>query len=405
MRLPEPDADPASRPLISVVMANYESGAKLEPAIGSVLGQTIGDIEVLVCDDASGDDSRDRIAAIAARDPRVRLVPAETNGGPARARNRGLEIARGEWIAIVDADDIIHPERFERLLAAAGHFKADIVADDLLHFYEDGSPTSLLLAPGQDTPFSVSANDWLRAGLDGSPALGYLKPMIRARVLGNTRYDTTLRIGEDFDLVLRLLLAGAMMVVVPEPFYLYRRHKASISHRLSVSDMEGMLESHEALATRLGALEPGLASPFTARGRQLRDGLAFERLVGALKSRRFGAALAGLARHPDHALRLWRSFIEGRRRRVGSHQPAPAPLSSVVLDQATFELPDYVPAGAVDWTAPRPRRVWTGLADLGRGEPIDVVCLDRAAQYAAGFIPLARASSVPSAAELEASVR
>lgn len=398
MRLPEPDAEHMPRPVISVVMANYESGEKLDPAIASVLGQTVQNIEVLVCDDASTDDSLTRIAGFAAADSRVRLIRVETNGGPARARNRGLEQARGEWIAIVDADDILHPERFERLLAAARHFDADIVADDLLHFHEDGSPSRLLLA--EEVAFRVSIDRWLRAGLDGSPPLGYLKPIIRADVLAGTCYDTSLRIGEDFDLVLRLLHSGAQMVVVPEPFYLYRRHKASISHRLSARDMQGMLDSHEALSRRLGIIEPHLAAAFAARRRQLQDGLAYEHLVQALKARRFDNAFLRLARRPPHLWRLWRSFAEGRQRRQVTEAPPPA-IAGITLSREAFELPAYVPAAAVDWSAPRPRHVWTRLADLGRARPLEVLCADRAAEYAAGFIPLARVNGAGVDVELE----
>jgi len=396
-----PDAD-TTRPLISVVMANYEAGPKLDPAMASVLGQTIADIEVLVCDDASGDDSLERIARFAAADPRVRLIPAEANGGPAQARNRGLEAARGEWIAIVDADDILHPERFERLLAAARHFGADIVADDLLHFHEDGSPSRLLLGPEENLPFRVTIERWLSAGTDGSPPLGYLKPLIRADRLAGIRYDTTLRIGEDFDLVLRLIHAGAEMWVVPEPFYLYRRHKSSISYRLSARDMQSMFDSHKALAARLGPLDTDAATAFAARGRQLADGLAYEYLVEALKTRRPAAALSLLVCHPHHLARLWRSFTEGRQRRQAPVQTTlPAP-SSLTLSTEAFDLPAYVPPGEIDWNAPRPRQLWVRVADLGRAQPIDVACRDRAGAYAAGFIPLARiirTDAVPELAE------
>ena len=91
----------------------------LPAALSSVLGQTLRDIEVIVSDDASPDESREIVAQFMAHDPRVRLVTAPVNQGPAAARNRALEVARGDWIAIVDSDDAIRPERFETLLIAA----------------------------------------------------------------------------------------------------------------------------------------------------------------------------------------------------------------------------------------------------------------------------------------------
>ncbi|MDB5536339.1 MAG: glycosyltransferase family 2 protein [Devosia sp.] len=370
-------------------MANYQAGDKLVPAMQSVLRQSVADLELIVCDDASGDDSIAIVERFMRDDPRISLIRADANGGPARSRNRGLEAARGQWIAIVDSDDIIHPERFERLLAAANHAGADIIADDLLHFYEDGAPASLLLGAGQDTLFSVNAAQWVGAGFDGSAPLGYLKPMIRAEVLGDLRYDESLRIGEDYDLVLRLLLAGANMSILPEPYYLYRRHSGSISHRLSVADLEAMIISQTVMRAWLGAVPPELAQAFDRRQEQLGNGLAFEELVAAIKGRRLGQVASLLLSEPRLGRRLWQSFSEGRRRKAQAPR-AKQVAGAVTLGASGRRVPAYIPMEAEEWTAPRQRQAWLELADLGRGQPIDVTCPDQSAHYAAGFIPMAR---------------
>ena len=159
----------SARPRVSVIMANYQAGDKIVPALESVLAQTMPDLEVIVSDDASQDDSIALVRARMAADPRIRLIENPANRGPAHCRNQALAVALGEWVAIVDSDDIIHPERFERLLAAAAHHHADIVADDLLLFHEDGSPPRLMLGEEARGSFAVSAQDWVLAGLDGSP--------------------------------------------------------------------------------------------------------------------------------------------------------------------------------------------------------------------------------------------
>ena len=400
MRSTDPETARTAAPLISVVMANYQAGDKIVPAIESVLRQSLGDLELIICDDASGDDSMALAAGFARTDPRVRLIRAESNGGPARCRNRGLDAARGQWIAIVDSDDMIHPERFERLLAAAAYRGADIVADDLLHFYEDGSPVSLLLAEEQNTLFAVTAEKWVGAGIDGSPPLGYLKPLIRSEMLNARRYDESLRIGEDYDLVLRLLLDGASMAVVPEPYYLYRRHSGSISHRLSVADLAAMIDSQDAMTGQLGALPSPLAAAFAARRAQLRHGLGFERLVEAIKGRHLGQALSLLAGNPRLAPRLWRSFSEGRNRKTSTAIGRPIAPDTLELGAAGWSVPDYIPVTSMDWAAPRPRQAWVELANLGRGGPVEVICADAAARYAAGFIPQARLGEPATHAEL-----
>ena len=383
------EAAPIAAPLISVVMANYQAGDKLVPAIESVLRQTVGELELIVCDDASGDHSLALVERFMRTDARVSLIRADANGGPARSRNRGLAAARGQWIAVVDSDDIIHPERFERLLAAAQHFGADIVADDLLHFYEDGSSPSLLLGQLQDRAFCVDAAHWIGSGIGNSPPLGYLKPMIRATTLGAARYDESLRIGEDYDLVLRLLIDGAAMVVVPEPYYLYRRHRGSISHRLSVADLTAMVASQDEMVGRMTDIPASLTGAFAARRSQLSTGLGFERLVAAIKSRNLGAALSLLARDPSLAPRLWQSFVEGRQRRAVA-PPRPAATGPIILGQGGRKVPNYVPVTQIDWSAPSARASWLALADIAHGQAVDIVCSDNAARYAAGFVPMAR---------------
>ena len=379
------------RPRISVIMANFEGGDKIVPALQSVLGQTMADLEVIVSDDASEDNSLTVICAMMAADPRIRLSASDTNRGPAHCRNRALDLARGEWVAVVDSDDIIHPERFDRLLAAAAQHEADIIADNLLLFFADGSPPSLMLGAEAAGSFAVSPRDWVLAGLEGSPALGYLKPLIRADRLGALRYDEGLRIGEDYDFVLRLLLTDARMVVVREPFYLYRRHAASISHRLSVPDMQAMVERQAALATAQQPLSAELSAAFAKRLSALTSGLSYERLVAGIKQGQPVLALRLLAEEPAHLGRLWRSFVERRRRPTGPDAAAPRPASIALGGRGAIDadlvVPDYVPTHAVDWSAHRPASPWLALAAHAGGH---CVALDQAGHYAAGFIPEAK---------------
>ena len=103
---------------VSVVVPMHDNGATIERALGAALGQTLAPREVIVVDDASGDDGPARVAAVAARDPRVRLERLGSNLGPSAARNLGWHLARGEWIAFLDADDWWHPRKLELQVAA-----------------------------------------------------------------------------------------------------------------------------------------------------------------------------------------------------------------------------------------------------------------------------------------------
>ncbi|RZV08823.1 glycosyl transferase family 2 [Natrinema hispanicum] len=101
---------------VSVIIPTYNRAATLPRAIDSALAQTIDDLEVVVVDDGSTDDTESVLAAY--EDSRVRPVVHETNQGANVARNTGLEDARGEYVAFLDSDDEWHPEKLERQLAA-----------------------------------------------------------------------------------------------------------------------------------------------------------------------------------------------------------------------------------------------------------------------------------------------
>jgi hypothetical protein len=147
-----------------------------------------------------------------------------------------------------------------------------------------------------------------------------------------------------------------------------------------------LIDSQDAMLGRLGDLPPLVAEAFSARRTQLAHGLAFVRLVEAIKGRRIGQAMLLLAGNPRLAARLWQSFLEGRNQKTGMPVNQLVPSGTVTLDEG----PDYVAVTAVDWGAPRPRQIWVKLANLGRSQPIDIACADAATRYAAGFIPLAR---------------
>src|SRR5690349_5838732 len=99
--------------LISVVIPSYNAAAFVADGVESVFAQSYAPIEVIVVDDGSTDETA---AALAPYLDRIRYV-RQDNAGPARARNRGLQEARGQWIAFLDADDRWQPEKLARSCA------------------------------------------------------------------------------------------------------------------------------------------------------------------------------------------------------------------------------------------------------------------------------------------------
>jgi glycosyltransferase involved in cell wall biosynthesis len=285
---------------VSVIVANYNGEKFIADAIHSARNQSLRAIEVIVSDDASTDASLQIIKGLVAQDSRIRLVESSVNGGAAAARNRALDVARGQWISILDSDDLMHPDRLLSLVGEGVRSNADIVADDLLLFDTDHrSPPQPLFAGRWSKAASwVSAEEYLATNnfYGSGPALGYLKPIFRASMIGkqNVRYDEGLTVAEDYNFVFRLLMAGAKFRTVPQIGYFYRRHSGSISHRLNSIALRSILDVEKGWAERwpLASLQP----LFRSRQRSIRRAIAFDQLVRAIKLRQIAkAAMTAIA--------------------------------------------------------------------------------------------------------------
>lgn len=110
-----------SKALVSVIVPIYNVERYLDQCLDSIEAQTHRNIEVLCINDGSTDGSPDIIRAHAERDPRVRLVDKE-NGGYGQGCNMGLDLARGEWVSIIEPDDWVEPGMYEDMLAFASSF-------------------------------------------------------------------------------------------------------------------------------------------------------------------------------------------------------------------------------------------------------------------------------------------
>ena len=116
-----------ANPVISVVVAFFNNAGDLADCLDSIAAQTFADTEVIMVDDASTDNSAEIARAKAAADPRFTLVQAE-HGGPGGARNRGVERARGRFLAFVDGDDLLPANAYELLLHALERSGSDFVS-------------------------------------------------------------------------------------------------------------------------------------------------------------------------------------------------------------------------------------------------------------------------------------
>ena len=204
-------------PRISVVMSVYNGEWHLAEAIDSILGQTMSDFELIVIDDGSTDGTPRILEEYAARDDRVRVVRNESNLGLTLSLNRGLGLARGEYFARQDADDISRPQRLAlqvQLLDANPHLGA--IGTGFQRIDDDGIPLG--------EPTKVSADhEVLRASLlmiNPLPHCSLVARRTLVQELGG--YDEELPYAQDYDLWWRAG-RGALLGAVPDALVLSRR--------------------------------------------------------------------------------------------------------------------------------------------------------------------------------------
>lgn len=313
------DRPGARRPVVSVIIANYNGAAYLAAAIRSAQRQTLRNLEIIVSDDGSTDESVAIVRRLSADDPRIRLVQDGQNRGPAAARNRALAAAAGEWIAVMDSDDLMHPERLLSLVEAARGDGAEIAADNVLEFFQDGStpPRPLLTGAWTSAPRWVDLVDYVEGNLFyvRGPALGYLKPLFKASTLTRYRYDETLIIGEDYDLVVRLLNAEKKLRVYPQAWYFYRKHRASLSHRANKNALVALEAANLRLLEQIPASDQRAIAAVNTRMRSIETALLFEKLLDSLKGGHLFRSLQIALRRP-RVVALLRLPIGARLRRL-----------------------------------------------------------------------------------------
>jgi succinoglycan biosynthesis protein ExoO len=267
---------PPQLPTVTVLIAAYNAQEFLGRAIHSALSQSIPVLEVLIVDDASADGTVAAVEQLALKDRRVRLVKLNRNGGPSAARNAGLDAARGEWVAVLDADDAYLPRRLERMLGAVAGRDVDIVVDNFRYYNPKTDTTSAPALEERDEIAEISLAHFLvRARpFTGEADWGLLKPVFRRAFLEEQglRYPGFSRHGEDFLLLVEAFLHGAKYALFGEAGYLYTDRNSGYSR--TTVNYELMWQHTEALMA-----DPRIASEPVLLGRMRERVAALKRLA------------------------------------------------------------------------------------------------------------------------------
>ena len=209
---------------ISVVVPAFNAAVTIASALDSALVPSSIPVEVVVVDDASSDETSDVVGQIARRDPRVRLLRLPENRGPSYARNRGAELARYEWIGLLDADDRWTPGRLERLAGVVESTGAEVVSDDIEVVDLRGLRWSLNALhgwrPRPNDPFDLlhyARHGWV------------VQPVFTKRLFTGGGFDERVAYGEDALLFMKWLLQGVGWFVHPAVGYEYVRRQGSLT--------------------------------------------------------------------------------------------------------------------------------------------------------------------------------
>ena len=310
----EPEVD------VSVVVPAYRAAGFIDRAIDSALDQEGVVLEVVVVDDACPIGTGDAVEQRYGARGDVVVLRLAQNSGPAAARNAGIEVATGRWVAILDADDAFEPRRLARLVRYGEQLGADVVADNVrFHDTTTGLTTEPRIRSVQE-PTQLDLHTFLDRGRPGTGELdfGLLKPLFRRRSLLETgvRYPEDVRHGEDFLLYLELIRRGARFVVVPEAGYLWTVRSSGLS-QTGVDYPAQVADVRRLQAEEWVREDSRVVELLDARAEALDRLRASRAFSDALRSRRYGEVAVACARHPYLLRQLGRSLLGWVRRSMG----------------------------------------------------------------------------------------
>lgn len=228
---------------VTVLVAAYNAGKYLEACLDSLIGQTLRDIQIVCIDDASTDSTPEILNRYASKDSRIQILQRRENAGQAVARNMGIEVADGDYITMLDADDTLSADALEK---AVEILDSDPETGSVLFrlVYMDGM---------EETPYQMrsckaewSGEEAFRLSLDWSIHGLYVS---KAELFKRFPYDTACRLYSD-DNTTRMHYLHSGKVKQCDGVYYYRRHGDSMTNRVSALRLD-LLEANMSMARQL----------------------------------------------------------------------------------------------------------------------------------------------------------
>ncbi|MEM8719504.1 MAG: glycosyltransferase family 2 protein [Cyanobacteria bacterium P01_G01_bin.39] len=290
---------------VSVIIPAYNTGQYIAKAIESALAQTLANIEVIVVDDCSTDNTVEVVQSF--NDSRLRLLRNEVNLGAGGARNKAIEAAQGKWVAVLDSDDWYAPQRLEVLVNIAEQKKVDFIADDS-YLVEDGvsTPWSTIIRESGTKVSSIQefeAAEFVLTDIEGKPGLklGFTKPLFNREFLvkNQIKYEK-IKVSQDFWFDMQCFLHGAKFFLVPEPYYFYRARPGSLVSSDKMGRLQEECEAIERFLMNTDYIEqnPQLESALQLKMRETSIWLDYYLVIEPLKQGKILVCLQGIIANP-----------------------------------------------------------------------------------------------------------
>lgn len=225
------------QPKVSVIVPVYNAEKYLRRCIDSILGQTFTDFELLLIDDGSKDSSGRICDEYAEKDGRVRVFHKE-NGGVSAARNLGLDNANGEWISFVDADDWVDAKLYSNILNSYDCKVIELVTYSFWTVLNGNR--RLIHLPVVKNKVEFIKNQMLK-GYSVVWNVLFRRDFIISK---NLRFNQSMKIGEDFDFLIRSYLNSSRLEVLDYPLYYYNMdNESSALHKMDIKQYDYIINA------------------------------------------------------------------------------------------------------------------------------------------------------------------
>lgn len=212
-----------SLPAVSILLPVYNAEKYLKAAMDSLLSQAFTDFELIIVNDGSTDGSEE--IALSYSDKRIVYLKNESNKGLIYTLNRGIESAKGRYVARMDADDICLPTRLQKQVEWLEMNPETSVVGCHVSFIDDKG----FVTGEWEEDLKTATSEDIKRKMVWENCIAHPAVMTRSQILKRYRYRQDQKNTEDYDLWLRMLADGLKMEKVPEKLLLYRAHDASIT--------------------------------------------------------------------------------------------------------------------------------------------------------------------------------